>query len=213
MKKKYKYNVHISRYGGEHTIGTIPLKVAKWWLENKTADEFEDYIISFCWSDKEEQNKSIPEEFQINEYWHDLDNIEHINGAEYASSNYLYVHEYKKYPKSSNIFHTQGKEIGEYPIDEVTIDSITDPVTDATNEDGEIANGDEVIVYGQSFEKGSWDYETIETDKPFDISKLSVSITMWDNLKIIDSITYDGECYGNNGGDTMGKSMAFWIDD
>jgi hypothetical protein len=36
---------------------------------------------------------------------------------------------------------------------------------------------------------------------------------MWDNLKIINPMTNDGECNGNNGGDTMGKSMAFWIDD
>ena len=69
MKKKYKYDVYISRYGGEHTIGTIPLKVAKWWLENKTADEFEEYVFSHDWNDdKEELNKSIPEEFQIDEY-------------------------------------------------------------------------------------------------------------------------------------------------
>ena len=46
MKKKYKYKVSISRYGGEHTIGTIPTKVANWWLENQTADEFEEYILS-----------------------------------------------------------------------------------------------------------------------------------------------------------------------
>ena len=51
MKKKYKYKVSISRYGGEHTIGTIPTKVANWWLENKTADEFEEYILSHDWEE------------------------------------------------------------------------------------------------------------------------------------------------------------------
>jgi len=212
MNKKYKYTVDISRYGGEHTIGTIPLKVAKWWLENKSADEFEDYMLCDPFDDeKEELNKSIPEEFQINEYWHDMEDIEHTNGAEYASSNYLYVHEYKE--DQDGTYHNQGIQIGEYPIDDITIDSTSDPVADATNEDGEITNGDEVIVYGQSFEKGSWEYEEIETDEPFDISKLTVSVTIWDNLKIVDSINYNGECYGNMGGSSWGKSMAFWIDD
>ena len=210
MKKKYKYNIYISRLGGEHTIGTIPIKVAKYWLE-KGEDAFENYMLCDPFDDeKEELNKSIPKEFQINEYWHDMEDIEHTNGAEYASSNYLYVHEYKEH---NGTFHHQGKEILTYPIDDITIDSISDPVADATDEDGEIANGDEVIVYGQSFEKGSWEYETIETDEPFDISKLTVSVTIWDNLKIVDSINYDGECYGNMGGSSWGKSMAFWIDD
>ena len=210
MKKKYKYDVHISRYGGEHTIGTIPLKVAKWWLANKTADEFEEYILSHDWEeDKDEFNKSIPEEFQINEYWHDLDDIEHMNGAEYASSNYAYVHEDKG-------MSTQSELVGEFPIEDVPIETTFDPVDFATDEDGMMLNDtkhDEVIVYGQSFEKGGWDYEQIVTDKPFDISKLSVGITIWDNLKIITSIYYEDKCYGNIGGDTMGKSMAFWIDD
>ena len=212
MTKKYKYNFNISRYGGEHIIGTIPLKVAEWWLDNKTADEFEEYIFSHDWNeDKDKLNESIPKEFQINEYWHDLDNIEHINGAEYASSNYLYVYEYKEHLKSSNIFHTQGKEIAEIPIEDVPIDSTSDPVQELIESKGTLKN--DVIVYGQSFEKGGWDYETIETDKPFDISKLSVSVTKWDDMQIIDSIIYDGECLCNEGGDTWGKSQAFWIDD
>ena len=203
MKKKYKYDVYISRYGGEHTIGTIPLKVAKWWLENKTADEFEEYVFSHDWNDdKEELNKSIPEEFQIDEYWHDMDNIEHINGAEYASSNYVYVHEDKGES-------AQAELVGEFPIEDVPIDNSLDPVETFEK----FIPDDKVIVYGQSFEKGGWDYEQIETDEPFDISKLSVGITIWDNLKIIDSIHYEDKCYGNIGGDTMGKSMAFWIDD
>ncbi len=73
--------------------------------------------------------------------------------------------------------------------------------------------GDKVIVYGQSFEKGGWDYETIETNEPFDITKLKLAVGHWDGLKIINNIVYDGELYGSSGGDTSGKSMAFWIDD
>ena len=209
MKKKYKYEVSLSRYGGEHTIGTIPKKVADYWLE-KGEDEFQDYIFSIDWDDdKEELNKTIPEEFQIEEYWHDMDDVDHINGAEYHSQNYLYVNDV-----SGNIHSVgYGVEVGEFPLEDIPIQTVHDQIADAINEDGDNPYDEEVIVYGQSFEKGSWEYETIETDEPFDISKLKVDISMWNGLKLVSDINYDGECYCNNGGNTMGKSMAFWIDD
>ena len=214
MKKKYKYkyNVYISRYGGEHTIGTISKEVAEYWLENKSADDFEEYIFSHDFDDdKEKLNKSIPKEFQIDEYWHDMDDIAHMNGAEYASTNVAIVFDNTNPDKSKSMMWSQGVEIGEYPLEDIPIGTTEDPAFDW--EDDENNTGDKVIVYGQSFEKGGWDYETIETNEPFDITKLKLAVGHWDGLKIINNIVYDGELYGSSGGDTSGKSMAFWIDD
>ena len=213
MKKKYKYNIYISRLGGEHTIGTISKEVAEYWLENKSADDFEEHIFSHDWDDdKEKLNKSIPKEFQIDEYWHDMDDIAHMNGAEYHSTNVAYVLDNTNPDKSKSVgIYNQGVEIGEYPLDDIPIDITEDPAVDW--QEDEKNTEDRVIVYGQSFEKGGWDYETIETNEPFDIAKLKVSIAWWDGLKIINDIIYDGELYGCSGGDTTGKSMAFWIDD
>ena len=197
----YKYKVYTQGYGGEHTIGTISKQVAEWWLNNKTPDEFEEYIHSYDWDDdKEIANKSIPKQFQINKYWHDLDDIEHVHGTEYASSNYLSV-----------------DEVGVWcSVEDIPIDTLFDPIDFVTDEDGMMLNDnihDEVIVYGQSFEKGGWDYEEIITDTPFDISKLTLSVTIWNGLQIIHAINYEGNSYCNIGLDTTGKSMAFWIDD
>ena len=209
---KYKYKILTSRYGGEHVIGTIDKKVANYWLL-QGQEKFEDYVFSHNWEEeKDELNKTVPKEFQIDEYWHDMDNIEHLNGVEYASSNMVYVHDVSEVPEDS---FDQGKEVAEIPIEEISIGEMNDPVANAIDENpnGKIANGDEYVVYGQSFEKGGWDYETIETDKPFDISKLKVDVTIWDNLKIVTSFIYDGEYYCNDGGDTWGSEQNFWIDD
>jgi len=205
---KYKYFINISRLGGEHTIGTISRKVANYWLD-EGPDKFEEYIFSNDWGeDKEELNKSIPEEFQINEYWNDMDDIDHINGAEYSSSNFLIVRDI-----SDNPDPLLGKEIGEYSIEDIPIEKLSDPANDAMKNNDDITNGDIAIIYGQSFEKGAWDYEVIETNEPFDIFKLKLSITQWDSLKIVTDIHYDDKVYCNDSSDTTTKSTAFWIDD
>ena len=43
---KYKYNICATRYGGEHTIGTINKSVASYWLK-RGQDEFEDYMTDW----------------------------------------------------------------------------------------------------------------------------------------------------------------------
>ena len=76
---------------------------------------------------------------------------------------------------------------------------------------GNGSNG--IYVWGVQFEKGGFPFETIETDEPFDASKLKANCTQWDGLKMIHSIEYNGNEYCCEGGDTTGKSMAVWIDD
>ena len=40
----YTYKISAQRMGGERTLGTIPKKIAEWWLENEN-DDFTDYFM------------------------------------------------------------------------------------------------------------------------------------------------------------------------
>ena len=89
----YKYHVLGTPHGGEHTIGTIPKKVAEYWLK-QGADAFHDYM--FAWDDeKAELNKNIPREFQIEQDWYEIDDIEHICSVEFHDSSVLIVEDAK----------------------------------------------------------------------------------------------------------------------
>lgn len=204
---EYEYNIWGSRYGGEHTIGTIPLKTAIYWLK-KGEDAFEEYMFSGYWDDdKDELNNDIPEEHQIEEMWHDLDDVDHICSVEFESSNVLVVEDAKT-----------GKTVAEIEMTEDKLGSVCDPLSLLTyDDDGDLIDPDTGemmnLVYGQSFEKGGFNFETIKTNEPFDASKLKFNITTWSTMKLVHAVEYDGEDYGAEGGDTIGKSMSMWIDD
>jgi hypothetical protein len=194
---KYEYHIWGSRYGGEHTIGTIPQKVADYWLE-QGQDAFQDYMFAGYWEDdKEELNKTIPKEFQIDTYWHDLDNIEHLCTVEFETSNVIIVEELKT-----------GKQVVEIAMSDDLLGDVNNPFADNNDWKGENA-----VVYGQSFEKGGFDFENLIIDEPFDASKLKLNVSEWDTMKLVNGISYDGQVLYAQGGDTIGKSMAMWIDD
>ena len=199
----YEYNVWGSRYGGEHTIGTIPKNVAKYWLE-KGQDAFKEYMFAGYWEDdKEELNKTIPKEYQIDKYWHDLDDIDHIDTVEFESSNVLIVTDAKT-----------GETVAEINMTDDKLGAVCNAESDAYENDEELFDGKKVIVYGQSFEKGGFNFENLVIDEPFDESKVKFDVSIWDDLKLVDAVNYGDDITLNvEGGDTTGKSMAMWIDD
>lgn len=191
MIMKFEYHIWGSRYGGEHTIGTIPNDVAEYWVE-KGADTFSEYMWSW---DHDEKNAdgSIPEKYQLPEWW-EVDDIDHLNTVEFEIGNVLVVDDAKT-----------NETVAEIEMTEDMIGSVHDPLDD------EDTTG-KSVVYGQSFEKGGFPFETLVTDTPFDPSKLKFELTIWNDLKLVHAITYDGQTLSPEGGDTIGKGYACWID-
>lgn len=193
----YKYMVYALGHGGEHTIGIIPHKVAEYWLDKENVELYL-YMFSGYWDDdKEELNKTIPEEFQINEYWHDMDEIEHMFSVEFESSNVLIIEDAKT-----------GETVAEINMTEDLMGDVHNPFAE-----NNAWKGDNAVVYGQSFEKGGFNFMTLQTDEPFDASKVKFNVTEWSTLKLVNSVDYGGMILPAEDGDTIGKSMAFWIDD
>jgi hypothetical protein len=206
----FKYGFYASRYGGEHTIGTIPKKVAEYWLD-KGADAFKEYMLD--WNhDEINDSGTIPEEDQLPN-WYEVDDIDHMCTIEFADTNTLTVFDVTN--KKDELW-SWGEEIAEIAMTENKIDSVGDEtaIIKIEEEWNELPpSNDEYIVYGQSFEKGSVVFETLETKEPFDASKLKFNISKWNDLYLVNSLSYDGVELENMGMEGFGKSMACWIDD
>ena len=196
MSMKFEYHLFGSRYGGEHTIGTIPQKIANYWLD-KGQEAFEEYMFAGYWDDdKEELNKNIPVEYQIDTYWHDIDDIEHMSTVEFSDTNILYVEDAKT-----------NETVAEINMTEDLLGEVFNPFAE-----NNAWKGDNAVVYGQSFEKGSFYFMTLHTDEPFDASKVKFNVTEWDTMKLVDSVDYGGVDLPVEDSDTIGKSWTCWID-
>ena len=198
----FKYHLYGSRYGGEHTIGTIPIDVAEYWLD-KGADAFEDYMLDW---EHDEINMSgeIPEKYQLPN-WYEVDNIEHLCSIEFEDANVIVVQDITNQKEGDMPWN--GKVITEIDLKEDLLGTITNPF-----ENNNDWKGDNVLVYGQSFEKGGCNFETLITEEPFDASKVKCDVTQWDTILMVDGINYDGEFLSNEGMEGIGKSMSCWID-
>lgn len=176
--------------GGEHTIGTASTEVASYWEEE---DEiFQEYMFSW---DRDEviEKYNISEKYHLKE-WNELDDLAHINGPEFVKdSTYIDV------------------------IDDETKDKILEFLI--TEENLEIEEEPEVpqelenkltVVYGQQWNKGTFSFGPIESEEPFDPSKLKIKCSCWEDLQIITHIEYEGEFYGVEE-ESSGKSQIIFF--
>jgi len=113
---KYKYYLIAGPYGGKHTIGTIPKKVAKYWLD-KGADAFGEYMLDSN-HDKINDTGRIPEEYQL-PIWHKLDNISHMSSVVFCNSNFLTVLDVTNLDESLSL--EEGQEIAKITMTDVMI--------------------------------------------------------------------------------------------
>ena len=81
---KYSYYLMAGPYGGEHTIGTIPEKVAKYWI-GKGADAFGEYMLNSNHNKINDTDK-VPKKYQL-PIWQELNNISHMSSVVFCNSN------------------------------------------------------------------------------------------------------------------------------
>ena len=195
-----KYKIITQRYGGEHTIGTISAEVARYWLHDKREainphGDFEEYIFD---ADDRNEEGSIPEKYQLPN-WYEIDDIYHGNPLEYSGSNRLDV-----------IDTETDKYVAEnIDITSISINKTKDALQEYKDDNPKYGGA---YVFGQSFEKAGWEYE-LETDKPFDIAKLKVNISVWSDLHLVETLVYDGDELDWDMPDgSWGKSQTCWIE-
>ena len=189
---------YASRYGGEHTIGTITQEQGHFWFQ--MGDELFTQYLHFqnVGGDDDLNVKwNIPEHLKLKEFW-EIDDIEHINAPEFADQNMIE-------------FSIDGEEV----IAELDFakDEVKDMILIA---DEETVNyeGDGVVVYAQSFVKGGFE-TAFEIEGKFNLSKLKLLCSSWGDLLLVTGFGYDGEELDHNGwqDNSWGKGQCAWIDE
>ena len=206
---KYQYELICTRYGGEHTIGSIPNEVAQYWDERCDGEQskFEEYM--FNWGD--DRNEGIPEKYQLREgYEHD--DVFHSYSVEFVKGQMVEVIDSKT-----------EETIAEIELTDVLVNKITCPETDFKNKQNphkedtdEYDNWEQSysLLFWQNHEKGWWGW-LLETDEIFDVNKLSVDVDLWCSTKIVNVFIYDGkeiESHPNSGDSNNSKGLYSWVD-
>ena len=227
---KYRYTVTVEGYGGEHVMGLLSKEQSRFWKEpnaidfdNQKVKDFKEYMTNH---NKEDDKKyvDLKEEHKVDE-WHLIDDILHHYCPILNEDSSIVVDD-----------DMTGDNVIEYKLSEVEIDETIDPYQNLLNSDWNVLRhlsdekkreygfdfifGDKQIMFGQNLEQGSFSFEQIETDKPFDKYKLKLLVKLFylgtaqdpKPIKLIYGLLYDGEVCESSDGDTIQKDFNVWID-
>jgi hypothetical protein len=222
-KRYYRFSIH--GYGGEIVLGRLTEEQYDFW---QPMDE--ETIISHAMWDPYEESDENPifddEDPRFLGSWHELDDIEHVNGATSGSA-WVTLEELDNLEYNANILNTLVENMDwkdfleQYKpqVHETSLD-LDDELypngfyeeDDPDGEEGEpkpLDNGDiptPYVFFGMSAEKGTFSECDIESDGELDITKLNFSILHMPNDDAILSLTdYDNEPVCDQGGGTNGK--------
>ena len=191
MSNRIKIKVH--QYGGEHVIGRRQKNAAKYWKE-RGQTEFEHYQFS-TFSERQSVERNIHEQFHLPEWW-EIDDISHLYAAEFHPSNWLQL-----------INWDNGETLYEIELSSLQSDQIIKKRSLQVS----ASATENPIIFGQSFEKGEFDYGTLNLDQPFNLRNLTVSVIEWDEIRLLNSLDYEGVRLDQVAGDTVTKSQTTWI--
>lgn len=194
-----------SRYGGEHTIGTITQEQGHFWYAMGN-DLFTQYLHWQNIGFEDELNKvwDIPTHLQLPEFY-EIDDIEHINAIEFADGNMIEIATEDDEWCDAN----PHQVIAQLDFSKPEVQKMISANSCSASA---LYEGDDVVVYAQSLEKGTFNY-AFEIEGDFDLSKLKLCLSVWDDLLLVTEIEYDGEMHGVCDGDSWGKGNYAWIDE
>jgi hypothetical protein len=190
--QKYCYRLAIYGYGGECKIGTIDSEIATYW-QNEGSEFFEEYVQASSY-EREELNKehSIPENCQdLPEDWYDFDDICSAYGPEFFDDD------------------TTINVIDDATGEEILEKMITESMLIREEEEEEVLEN-RVPVCAIGIEKGTWNFP-IETNAPFDVSKLKIIGTPFNEAYIISKVQYEDEMFYQEESDTDTKEIKVFF--
>ena len=183
----YRYRISLDVYGAEVTVGSVSSDAYTYW-SSKCNSSLENHLVS----DEEPYVQEIHSLYP----WFERDDLIHTYGVEFSGSNRITVTE-----------EPTTKTILECDLDR-------DWVRDASwviNDKHHVLQNNNVLMTCASWEKGSWEYELIETEEPFDHSKLKFFLYHIDGVFIVDHLKYGGVELRCNDGSTRGVDFKVWF--
>jgi len=186
------YRISMWGYGGEKVMGTVDPAVWDYCMEHQVD------LSDLAWDSDAAENMGLDPD-RLPFYpgsWYECDSMGHVNGVGRDSG-------------TLQIEDENGETVLEKSLDE--FDGCDDSAQLDTDDEvwiGSRKKG-EVVFVGSSNEKGTFFEADLELTAPFDIEKLTLHISDFDDEEIVHGISYDGEDIDNWGGSTDGKSSDF----
>lgn len=184
----YQYRISLDVYGAEVTVGSVSSDAHAYW-SSKNNNSLKSHLITDEEPDVQEKQRLYP--------WFERDDLFHTYGVEFCGSNRIAVTE-----------ESSSDTILECDLDQ-------DWVKDASwviNDKPHVLEKDTALMTCASWEKGTWEYELIETKAPFDQSKLEFFLYNLDGAFIVDHLKYEGEELTCIEGNSRGTGFDVWFD-
>lgn len=229
MSKRY-FKIYTGRYGGEVAIGKVTKEFVDYWqdrIEEDGESALIEHVQGVQWQDEDTIDPDspcmIPNQSEYDVAWHDVDDIEHLNGP-YADNEYQ-VEEIELHPDavmvdgvlrwregvdhgySTPMYTAVGEELRyEYENFVYGREAYT------TDPDLEMLEGKELnpVMFFHSSEKGGFGDLFVETDgEDFDESLLAIGVCETNVAEIIEAYWYNGKLLEIDWdyADTMGKAF------
>lgn len=182
------YTINIWGYGGELVVGSITEPQYNYWVEQEDALEVHAFWDPYEADETDEYPNPLTDDEDPRwlGYWHENDNIEHVNGAGIDNLHVEVLDE-----DGNTVWETDDVDIVDANKNLVDKDSL---------EPG-------YYMFAYSAEKGTFYSGEFEADS-FDPEKLTFNGSTIMNDTIVDSVHYNSEYIENEGGDTRGKSQG-----
>jgi len=201
MSKRY-FKIDTGRYGGEVVIGAVTSEFVEYW-QDRDSDDLLCHVLATDWDDEDDIDSNSPEmTLDGNTSWHEVDDLEHVNGP-YADNNYLvyeielapgveYLNGELVYPEDWDYSNQPYEEITEYTMHEY--DQYVYGREAYTHEyDTESGVKHSPVLCMHSAEKGGFGEVVVETNgEDFDPEKLAIGTVETDLAEIIEAYWYDG---------------------
>jgi len=213
----YTYKISAQRMGGERTLGTIPKKIAEWWLENEN-DDFTDYFMHEEKSHNSDDGWGhIPEEYRLGDgcWYMDYADLFHGDNCEFTDESFLTIHTVEGTEKLNDFGNKIYKEYIDIKCEDLKEEN--------TNMDDYIdlklhnkiwgENPSLYLVYAQRFWKGAWDFEEFTIDKKLNPKNLTMLTKSWGPEEVITGFKYRGKKIEPTDSDGDHKWNRAWIDD
>jgi|TARA_B100000965_G_C19590416_1_gene757700 hypothetical protein len=202
------FKIDFGRYGAEVAMGSITKEQFDYWYDN---ENFEEYMSNLGF-DMEDANKDIPKEAQFEREFYEFEDIGHMNGPEYADSQYIIISEVDK--NGNALEDENGNYVEDETVDMSEFVKRGAKITcGAEHHTGSDSCKDKYFMFGQYFNKGGWTAEeSIKTGPDgFDFKKLEITYENFDGFKVFSDFIYDGTDYYLQE-DSTGKSSSFYVD-
>ena len=184
----YQYKVEIDLYGGEFVVGEIPLSTCDYWIDRGPQDLESHLLLN--------EARDVPPEHHLHP-WYEQGDLIHTYGPDFSGFSRITV---------TNLRDSAEKFC--FNLDDDLIQENAWVINEREHPVSEYSGA----ITCATWEKGIWEYESIETEEPFALSKLEFFLYFIDETFIVDHLKYDGVKINHCDGTTHNVDFRFELE-